>query len=213
MYRMSSESAYIVELTGPGLNLKRELSQTNATELLVWLVKGGRFQPHAATHAQVEASGAVPTQSSTVASAKPSGAGAVDHQELTSVREFLDDHSPSRVPDKIACFALYLRDHRNQKEFGRPDVSALFQEAAEPLPKNLGRDLKWTQTIAWIAPIPGNREVYYLTKKGEEAVKGRFSKEVVAKTRLSAPSPRKRSSTDTVEATASIPANLDPATA
>lgn len=129
-----------------------------------------------------------------------------------SVREFLDDYSPSRVPDKIACFALYLREHRNQKEFGRSDLSGLFQEAAEPLPKNLGRDLKWTQSIAWIAPIPGSREAFYLTKKGEEAVRGRFSKEVVAKTRLTVPNPRKRPSTDSSEAADSNPENTAPET-
>lgn len=169
---------------GPGLSLKREITQDLAHELLIWLVKGGKLEASA------------PAGASSTSSQNPSGdltlGGAkLTHDLPTSVREFIDLFEPRRVPDRIACFGLYLREHRNQKEFSKMDVISLFQEAAEPLPKNLGRDLKWTQSIAWIAPSPSNRENFYLTKKGEDAVRNRFPKEMLAKTRL-APAPQRR---------------------
>ena len=185
---MKERENYSVELTGPGLNLKRELTETNAHELLIWLLKGGKLQ---ATGQGVVPSGMIhspPAATTGATSNTQSASGA-----LMSVREFMEQYEPKRVPDKIACFGLYLRAHRNQKEFSKTDVVSLFQEAADPLPKNLGRDLRWTQSIAWIAPSPSNRENFYVTKKGEDAILNRFPKEMLAKTRLS-PAPQRRRS-------------------
>lgn len=181
---MQDTEGYKVELSGPGLNLKRELSEPAAHELLVWLLKGGKLQ--GGTHGSPPAAH-VASADTTIPRSADSAPGA-----LTSVREFMEEFAPRRVPDKIACFALYLREHRNQKEFSKSDLVSLFQEAADPLPKNLGRDLRWTQSIAWIAPAPSNRDNFYLTKKGEDAVRSRFPKEAVAKTRQ--PAQRRRQS-------------------
>ncbi|MBA3352132.1 MAG: hypothetical protein H0U23_06870 [Blastocatellia bacterium] len=181
---MQDTEGYKVELSGPGLNLQRELSEPTAHELLVWLLKGGKLQSgaHGGSSAAHVAS----------ADATIPGSGNSSPGALMSVREFMEQFEPRRVPDKIACFALYLREHRNQKEFSKADLVSLFQEAAEPLPKNLGRDLRWTQSIAWIAPAPSNRDSFYLTKKGEDAVRNRFPKEMVARTRLTTAPQRRR---------------------
>lgn len=181
---MSTDQKYTVELVGPGLSLKKELPEPVAHELLVWLLKGGRLQvAGTATSPQpVSTEAKIPTTQLTVS---PSSTAVV------SVREFMDQYSPGRVPDKLACFGLYLRDHRNQKEFGRDDLIGLFQEAAEPLPKNLTRDIRWAQQIAWVAPSPSDPDLYYLTKKGEDAVRAKFAKELVQKTRFSGPTRRR----------------------
>lgn len=186
---MNTSDAYQVELSGPGLSLKRDLTEAHAHQLLIWLVKGG----------ELETSGqkvtALPLAQTPPGEHKPPARGAESaggSSALTSVREFMEQFAPRRLPDKIACFALYLREHRNQKEFSKADLISLFQEAADPLPKNLGRDLRWTQSIAWIALAPSNRDSFYLTKKGEDAVRNRFPKEMVARTRLTTAPQRRR---------------------
>jgi hypothetical protein len=179
---------FSVELTGPGLSLKRELPEARAHELLLWLLSGPK-DPIA------------PARSQSTGEPKP-GHSAPAHKSMTgdsndhllAVREFMEQHKPVRIPDKIACLALYLRDHRGAKEFGRAELVRLFQEAAETLPKNLGRDIRWTQQCGWIAPAPGNNDAFYLTKRGEEAVNQCFPKELVAKTKITT-APRRRRST------------------
>ncbi|HEU5069860.1 MAG TPA: hypothetical protein VFV96_05515 [Verrucomicrobiae bacterium] len=183
------EQKYTVELVGPGLSLKKELPEPVAHELLVWLLKGGRLQ------AQGAAITPQPTQAEVKVSAAPQPAGHTA-SAVVSVREFMEQYSPARVPDKIACFGLYLREHRNQREFAKEDLVGLFQDAADPLPKNLTRDIRWTQQIAWVAPSATNPEMYYLTKKGEDAVRAKFAKELVQKTRFSAPARRRNGAPD-----------------
>ena len=186
---MSMEQIYTVELVGPGLSLKKELPEPVAHELLVWLLKGGRLQTQGAvmmpqpTHAEVKGSPA-PQPVGHTASA------------VVSAREFMEQYSPGRVPDKIACFGLYLREHRNQREFTKEDLVGLFQDAADPLPKNLTRDIRWAQQIAWVAPSATNPDMYCLTKKGEDAVRAKFAKELVQKTRFSAPARRRNGASD-----------------
>lgn len=183
------EQKYTVELVGPGLSLKKELPEPVAHELLVWLLKGGRLQTQGAvvtpqpTQAEVKVT---PASQPTVHAASA----------VVSVREFMEQYSPGRVPDKIACFGLYLREHRNQREFTKEDLVGLFQDAADPLPKNMTRDIRWAQQIAWVAPSASSPDMYYLTKKGEDAVRAKFAKELVQKTRFSAPARRRNGVSD-----------------
>ena len=181
---MSTEQKYTVELVGPGLSLKKELPEPVAHELLVWLLKGGRLQTVGQVSSHQPAS--TDTRITPIHTTGNHSDGAV-----VSVREFMEQYSPGRLPDKLACFGLYLREHRNQKEFSREDLIGLFQEAAEPVPKNLTRDIRWTQQIAWVAPALSNPNLYYLTTKGETAVRAKFTKELVQKTRFSGPTRRK----------------------
>ena len=186
---METQNTYSVQLSGPGLDFKRDLSESNAHELLIWLLKGGKL-------------GSLNSPSSAATESHAPAAGSSEHTKskdtppnhgvLMSVREFADEYEPKRVPDKIASFALYLREHRNTREFKREEIVSLFQESAEPVPKNLGRDLKWTQSIGWIAISHTDRQAFYLTNRGEEAVKSRFSKELLAKTRLAPATGRRR---------------------
>jgi hypothetical protein len=192
---MSTEQKYTVELVGPGLSLKKELPEPVAHELLVWLLKGGRLQ--------VSGMAVSPQQTPTeIKALSPSAPTGRTETAFMSVREFMDQSSPGRVPDKLACFGLYLREHRNQNEFSREDLVGLFQEAAEPLPKNLTRDIRWAQQIAWLAPAPSNPDLYYLTKKGEDAVRAKFAKDLIQKTRFSVPI-RRRSGSPEAEAESS----------
>ena len=186
---METQNTYSVQLSGPGLDFKRDLSESNAHELLIWLLKGGKLgSSQTSSIAAIEHHPSTPVGSEHTKS-KPA---TPSYGVLMSVREFADEYEPKRVPDKIASFALYLREHRNTREFKREEIVSLFQESAEPVPKNIGRDLKWTQSIGWIAISHTDRQAFYLTNRGEEAVKNHFSKEVVAKTRLAPATGRRR---------------------
>jgi hypothetical protein len=162
---MEDKSSYKIQLTGPGLSLERELSEDQAHSVLMWLISGEPLSAVSLAKA--------PLRREFTAERTPTITARL------SVREFMQEYDPVRIPDKIACFALFLRDQRDMKEFTKNDLVAIFQEAAEPLPMNLARDIQTAKQLAWIAPIPNSTPLaFYLTHKGEAAVGQKFPKEL-----------------------------------
>ncbi|MCH9027101.1 MAG: hypothetical protein IIA05_08315 [Proteobacteria bacterium] len=158
---MADEEGYKVQLEGPGLKIDREISKALADQIVLVMVTGqapaaarGTAQHHIPTH----------------------------HGEL-SIREFLDECAAVRGPDKITAIGIYLADHESKADIKRDDLVRQFENASEPVPKNLSRDINWTVKAGWIAPRSGANDTYYVTKTGRDAVAAKFSKDVVQKTK------------------------------
>jgi hypothetical protein len=100
------------------------------------------------------------------------------------VREFLLQQEAKRIPEQIATMALYLKNHRTTPIFTSKDLVKAFEDAQEPVPKNLPRDIRWTVRIGWIAPKVGLKNTYYLTSSGEAAVGAKFPPDVRRKTKV-----------------------------
>lgn len=109
-----------------------------------------------------------------------------------SVREFLLQQEAKRIPEQIASMALYLKNHRNTAVFTSKELVKAFEDAQEPVPKNLPRDVGWTVRIGWIAPKIGMKNTYYLTSSGEAAVGAKFPADVRRKTKAYSSSRRGR---------------------
>jgi hypothetical protein len=90
-----------------------------------------------------------------------------------SLREYLDSVDARSNPEKIAAFGSYLRDHAGQEDFTRDDIKPSFRSAGETLPANLPRDFGSAAQNGWIAEDPAKAGRFYVTRKGEEAVKRR----------------------------------------
>lgn len=186
---MDHEPNYKISINGPGLSFEREISEQVAQEVLLWILTGKFANPPIhSSHPEGEMS--IKSQSAVRASAPKLG-NRLSTRGL-SIGEYMDKHEPRRIPDKIATFALFLKEEREVHDFVKDDLVAIFREAAEPIPKNLGRDMKWTQTSGWIALTPGEKSQFYLTDKGEKAVQGSFPKEMVKATRLGQSSKRRK---------------------
>ncbi|GIW40767.1 MAG: hypothetical protein KatS3mg076_1344 [Candidatus Binatia bacterium] len=171
---------YRICIEGEGLKLEREVPREVADRVLL-LILTGREEPKAPADLRhpgsADASGGItgpPTRTS------------------VSVREYLDDCRARRNPDKIAAIGTFLREHRAQETFTRADLERLFQEAAERVPKNLARDLKWAVRVGWIAPKPGERGAYFVTTRGSEVVHSKFPGSIVKTTRQVAATARGR---------------------
>jgi hypothetical protein len=166
---MSDDISYSVKISGPGLTLDQQVPKAMADRLIVLLLTG---QANPST----SSGGGKP--------AAPASATAHMHSgDAPSLREFLNGIDPKRAPDKITAIGEFLRQHGGKADFKVEDIIQGFEDAAEPVPKNLPRDMKWTTNAAWIAPRSGTKGAYYVTKSGQEAVAQKFSKEVVAKTK------------------------------
>ncbi len=100
-----------------------------------------------------------------------------------SVREYIDSTGAKRVPDKITAFGVYLRETRGIEAFKREDLVRCFEDAAEPVPGKLSRDIKWTLKSGSIAPNGGQKNAYYVTNSGRLAVEACFSSDAVRRTK------------------------------
>lgn len=118
------------------------------------------------------------------------GAGNGDRPALT-IGEFVRDSEPKRHPDRITAIAVYLREYRGQDVFSPADIVEGFEEAGEPAPGNISRDLKWAVSNKWIAPKSDVRGGYFVTNSGMEAVAQKFPKQLIKRTQI--PESRRRS--------------------
>lgn len=176
-----SDETYKVSIKGPGLALERQVQKTISDQLVVLLLTGN---PPRVT---APPAGAGNRQ---VAMAAAGDTGKAIEQDL-SIREYLDFTNAKRVPDKITAIGAYLAQG-GKADFTKADLVSSFEAASESVPKNLGRDLRWTSKAAWISARTGKKDTWYVTKSGNEAIKAKFSSEVVKRTRGLAPTGKTR---------------------
>lgn len=161
--------AYRVTIHGPGITFEKSVAQGIAGQIML-LAMAGKLSDTAREAGQRD---------------RRIG---VEGQPL-SVREFLNDRKLRSVPEKIAAIAYYLGAFKEQGTFKKEDIVAGFEEAREAMPANIWRDLAKTRKQGWIAPKSGERDTYYLTGTGSDAVEGNFPPEPK---KITSPSRRKR---------------------
>lgn len=138
-------------LNGPGISLDKEVDQQIALAVLQ-MALGGVSSPNLSGNP------------ATVAMPERSG-------PRLSLREFLDSTGAKSNPEKIAIFAMYLRDHAGQELVTKDEVRTCFRSAGEPLPGNYSRDFQLAVQSGWIAEDHGKPGQYYVTRKGDDAVR------------------------------------------
>lgn len=189
---MPEGNTYKITIEGAGLSLAREVAKEIGEQVVVLLLTGASpaAQP-TARHSTPPAH--VPHQGHHALGASSATPHSGAHPEV-SIREFLDSCAPKRVPDKIAAIGMYLKTHGQQSDFDKNDLISQFESAAESVPKNITRDLKWTLKTGWIALKNGSKDRFYVTNTGKSAVEQSFPKDVVKRTRGMMPGGSKKSS-------------------
>jgi hypothetical protein len=163
----SASRKYALSLKGEGMSVERQIDEATALEVLA-LVMGESARPPRVGEEGETPPMKVPTRRS----------------GNQSLREYLDEANVTRSPDKIVTIAKYISDETG-KSFTRKDVKSRYQDAAEPVPGNYGRDFQWTVRNGWIAPVPNTKGEFYVTDAGTKAIEGKFSAEIKKKTGVS----------------------------
>ena len=161
-------AGYKISIEGPGLKMDREVAEEVGQQVVMLVMSGGAI-PAVTPPSRDEAKSARPVATT------PGDA-------LLSMREYLDAVEPKRNPDKVVAIGLFLKTHRNRTTFTSADLESGFEEAAEPVPGNLPRDVKWAVKNAWIAPSTGEKGSYYVTAEGQKAVEAKFPRDLIKKT-------------------------------
>ena len=171
---MNDKNEFVVKVEGPGVNIERKVPSGFAKKVILALLDENSSLLDSSPGDQETQKITPEAKQSTSAEENP---------EL-SIREFFDKHKPKRNVDKIATIALYLREHQEKDRFSKEDIPYWFEKAAEPVPKNIPRDIKWAVKNGWVSATNGDNELYYLTTTGAEAVQEKFPEEVVKNTSM-----------------------------
>ena len=168
---------YNVKIEGNGLSLEREVSEEVGNQIVVLILAGER---------QIQSA---PLQNET-----PNNSALEDLHQINgsimnganpplSVQEFLVSCAAKRNPDKILAIGYYLKNFQEKDEFITSDIVKNFQDAAEKVPQNISRDIRWAVQSSWIAKKTGMKDTYYVTNTGIQVVENKFPKSLVDKTR------------------------------
>lgn len=190
---MSDNESYKVSIVGGGLTLERNVSRAIGEQVVMMILSGGAVTAPSAAPPAV--ANPAPSPNYEQPPAHPAtGSPPTSHGHQLSIREYLNDTQAKRVPDKITAVGAFLAAHQQKPDFTKADIIAQFEAASEPVPKNLPRDLKWTLKAGWIAERNAGNGSYFVTHTGQTAVKEKFSKDVVQKTRgITVHKPKKKS--------------------
>ena len=169
---MSEEQLYKVKIEGCGLSLEREVLKAIGDQVVVLILTGQ--QDIGTTRHQTDLRHKVLRGSAEM-----------------SLREFLNESNATKIPEKITAIGNYLMTSKNNDVFNRDDIITGFESAAESVPKNLPRDIKWTLKAGWIALKTGTKDQYYVTHTGKQALEGKFSSDAVKRARQGAAAVRK----------------------
>lgn len=174
-----------ISVEGPGVTIERAIPEKLAHEILLLVLGGHGSRVAAAANAQMD--------ERRVGMTDADRTSRVGGQEC-SLREFMNDHNPKRIPEKIAVITEFLEKYRETKFVNRQVLVDAFEEARESPPANLARDITWAVKIGWLAPGKGDPDSYYLTQSGVDAVEQKFPPEIRAKTKVSMGGRKKKNS-------------------
>jgi hypothetical protein len=169
---MSQQQGIKITIKGPGINVERDVADGVAREVLL-LVLGGR--------AAEQRDGADDQSSLQRAPLR----GEQPLHGRMKLREFLNAHNPKRHPEKIATIAEYLKTYESKATVTKQSLAKAYEDASEPVPGNLSRDITWSVKIGWLAAKQGERDTYFITSSGSQAVRTKFPPELRKKTKVS----------------------------
>jgi hypothetical protein len=156
---------YSLSLKGEGMAVERKIDEATALEVLALVMTGA------------------PATDTTHGEKRERPRATERRSGRKSLREYLDEVGAKRNPDKIVSIAEYISEETG-KNFTRDDVKNRFEDAAEPVPGNYGRDFQWGVRNGWIAPAATKGD-YYVTDAGRKAIEAKFDAETKKKTGVS----------------------------
>ena len=92
-----------------------------------------------------------------------------------SPRERLIEVNAKTNPQKILTLGQYVIDRDRSENFSAADIKSLFGRAGEPIPRNLGRDIREAVRLGFIYEDESISDHFIVTGKGLEALGAGFA--------------------------------------
>lgn len=165
-----------LKITGSGMTVDRSITLTQAGKIIAFLGSETEYSDDIVGNLPVASlsAGVETTQQAIVV--------------RRSVREALDEARPKTHSQRIAVFGKFLSDATSDGLFTLDQIKEQYQDAREKSPlAHFSREVDNAVSSGWIAPVQGQKNTYYVTQKGEQAIESKFTSS--AKTRVKSKSP------------------------
>lgn len=156
---MESETKkFSIKLEGPGITLDQIIQPEIARRIILLIVSEGKVRDKDSSEA----------------------GGGLDEEETnrsikaSTLSEYFRKYNAKRNTRKITVIGFYLKNIKKVTQFKKEDLLKGFENADEPTPKNIIRDINLTIKAGWIASKLGQKDTYYITSKGIEALNKGF---------------------------------------
>lgn len=113
-------------------------------------------------------------------SGRPNAAsGHVVNLEMSPV-EFITERDPKTTQQKVLVLGRFLEQYRKKEEFDLSDLQNILQEAREPAPTNLSRDVRELVSKGWVMSGT-SQKAYKTTMTGQKVVEGKFTRDLLSR--------------------------------
>jgi len=181
---------FTLRLEGGGVIVEREVDEATALDIITAVMGRGNLS-------RVVTAGHAGARTTDLPRSSTPRSGGL----APSARGYIEQYEAKRNVDKILALAAYIADTREHDTVTPDDVKREFRNAAEPVPGNYARDFRWAVQNDWLALADGYPGEYYVTSKGRDALKNKFSADVKKGTGVKQTSRRKRTSKKKAEDT------------
>lgn len=156
---------YKISLTGAGISIEKEIGAELAASIVAQVVSGK------APTALKDITNNIGTQHQDTSGTEHGSVNRIDAR--TTVREFLNDISPSTNVEMITAIGYFLWKKDGKETFSTEDIKSGYKSARESLPGNISRDMGKVVKAGWAGKGSHSQE-YFITNTGAKAVESSF---------------------------------------
>lgn len=152
-----------LKITGDGMTVDQDITLTQAGKIIAFLGSESEIADAPSTGGQLI----------------NAGAATIDHQPSVSsrlsVREMIDEAKPNTHAQRITVFGHFVAQNHPDGFFTNDEVKEQYQLAREKLTLHFSREVDKAISAGWIEPVRGEKNTFFVTRKGEDAVAHAFN--------------------------------------
>ena len=165
-----------VSVTGAGISVTRKVDQLTALNVIATVMGGGAVASGSSPATAVPHN--TPSPATTAPTSLQSANTGTQPQldPRLTVGEYIEACEAQQYPAKITAIGHFLEIQRGAESFGRDEIKAQFRPAGEAPPANFPRDFSDAISRKWIAATHDDKDQYFVTNKGKEAIASKFDR-------------------------------------
>jgi hypothetical protein len=152
-----------LKIMGSGMTVDQDITLTQAGKIIAFLGSESEMTDAPTIGGQLIHAGVATIEHEPAASAR------------LSVREMIDEAKPNTHAQRITVFGHFVAQGHPDGFFTNDEVKEQYQLAREKLTLHFSREVDKAISTGWIEPVRGEKNTFFVTRKGEDAVANAFN--------------------------------------
>jgi len=152
-----------LKITGDGMTVDQDITLTQAGKIIAFLGSEAEMTDAPSTGGQLIHTGVASIDMQPTVSSR------------LSVREMIDEAKPNTHAQRITVFGHLVAQSHQDGFFTSDEVKEQYQLAREKLTLHFSREVDKAISAGWIEPVRGEKNTFFVTRKGEDAIANAFN--------------------------------------